>query len=126
MAQVLVIDDDEDVRHLIRRLLEARGHQVLEAIHGVDGLAKLEASEPQMIIADIFMPQMEGIEVVKRIRASDVKAPIMVVSGGGRDYDLGVLSWAKQVGADAVLAKPFTPEEFYDAMDHLALPRAIH
>ena len=77
----------------------------------------MEGEPPDLVITDIFMPELEGMELLRRMRLDAVKTHVMAVSGGGFYADFGVLDWAERMGADATLAKPFTPEEFFSAVE---------
>jgi len=116
MAQVLVIDDEEAIRRLIRRTLEQQGHVVTEAADGRAALDQLAAATPDLVVADIYMPDMDGIEFA--IRMSQLPSPprLIAISGGGHRSADDVLSTARRLGAAVTLAKPFTPEELRDAV----------
>lgn len=121
MSCVLVIDDDAEVRLLMRRLLEPCGHEVIEAGTGVEGVHRCSREGPQLVITDLFMPEMDGRDVIRKIKKPIAGARILAVSGGDK-CDLAVLDHAVQLGADGILAKPFTPEEFYSAVSALGCP----
>ena len=103
MARLLIVEDEPDLRFLIRLVFEQAGHDVVEAGHGASALESIAASLPDLVVTDIMMPVMDGIELISRLRseASTATIPILVVSGNG---DLSV-------GADATLRKPFQPKE---------------
>lgn len=110
MANVLVIDDDDEVRDFVVRLLKRRGYSVTGACNGEAGLASLAAASFALVITDIVMPDMEGLETIKRIRRASPTMPIIAISGGGSSR-VDYLKFARKFGADAVLAKPFDPAE---------------
>ena len=107
MANILIIEDNEDLRDLISTVLEDAGHATLAATDGGAGVHAFAASRPDLVITDVIMPESDGIEAIRRIRALDPAARIIAMSGGaliGSDYYLRV---AKPLGAMEVLAKPF-------------------
>jgi DNA-binding response OmpR family regulator len=106
--RILVADDDPAVRDSIAMVLESAGFMVDQAEQGVTALRLLRAHEPDLVITDILMPQKEGIETIREIRAVLPHTPIIAISGGtegGADY----LKMAMTFGASAVMAKPFDP-----------------
>jgi CheY-like chemotaxis protein len=108
---VLVVDDEPDIRYLLRITLEEAGYGVLEAAHGEDALEQVRRSPPQLVLTDRMMPRMNGGELIERLRADEsTKAiPIVIVSG----------TRAGQAGADAVVGKPFDPGELIGLVDRL-------
>ena len=101
-ATVLVIDDDEDVRHFIAASLEEYGHDVIEAEDGVDGIERFGASRPDLVIIDYIMPGLSGAEVAAHIVATRPEQPILFVSGYSETDEI------RKVAPDAnILAKPF-------------------
>jgi DNA-binding response OmpR family regulator len=119
MAKVLIIDDDDWMRRMLSRTLAAAQHQVLEAANGLDGVRKFRAEAPDIIITDIVMPEQEGIETIREIRAGGSKVAIVAISGGGTGDGALYLTIAEELGADAVLAKPFRPAELVELVEHL-------
>jgi CheY-like chemotaxis protein len=108
---VMVVDDEPDIRYVLRITLEEAGYGVVEAAHGEAALDQVRSSLPQLVITDRMMPRMNGSELIKRLRADEsTKAiPIVMISG----------SHGKQGEADAVLGKPFDPGELIVLVDRL-------
>ena len=111
---VMVVDDEPDMRHLLRITLELAGYGVVEAAHGEAALEQVRRSPPQIVLTDQMMPRMNGRELIERLRADEsTKAiPIVMLSG----------TRAAQAGADAadaVLGKPFDPTELIVLVDRL-------
>src|SRR5262249_19742702 len=106
MATVLVVDDDSGIRKLVSTILEMSGHQVLTASNGLEGLMVYSSyhSRLDLVITDIDMPQMNGVELVSRIRAIDPRTNIIVMSGRPLDDLPGLEDCVK-------LPKPFQLEE---------------
>jgi CheY-like chemotaxis protein len=84
MARILVIDDEDELRSMLRQMLEHAGHEVLEAINGAMGIEIYERDMPELIITDIIMPEKEGVETIIALRRADPALPIIAISGGGR------------------------------------------
>jgi len=116
MARILVIDDEQLARFTIREILEAAGHEVVEAKNGAQGLAFQKAQPCDLVITDIIMPEKEGIETIIEMRRDFPKLPIIGISGGGRTRNMDFLKIAKQYGANVVLAKPFSEEDLLKAL----------
>jgi CheY-like chemotaxis protein len=120
MARILLIDDDDAVRTMLRLTLNEFGHQVTEARDGAEGLKLLRNAGTDLVITDILMPEKEGFEVMLELRATHPSLKIIAISGGGRmisakDY----LAVAKAFGASKTLAKPFSNEALLAAIGEL-------
>ena len=105
---VLVVDDHEDNRRILRDLLRSAGYEVLEATTGEDGVATAKAQPPDLILMDIQLPGIDGYEATRRIKADEAarRIPLIVVTS----YALsGDDAKALAAGADAYVAKPFSP-----------------
>lgn len=113
MATILVIDDDSRIRRLMNRILSTAGYSIIEANDGREGITLAQSHQPGLIITDILMPGMEGMETLLEIRKTMPQTKVLVVSGsaGMVDTQVNYLSMAEKLGADAVLAKPFLPNE---------------
>src|SRR5450755_366392 len=106
-GRVLLIDDDAALLGLMAHAFAAAGYTILTAENGRKGLNLVDSYKPDLVVTDIVMPEMEGIGAILQIRRKPKPPKIIAISGAGpggrRDY----LSWAKHLGADEVLAKPF-------------------
>lgn len=111
MARILIIDDEELVRLTLRRSLEAEGHDLIEATNGDEGLRVHRQHPFDLVITDIIMPNNEGIETIRELKQEFPQVRIIAISGGGRMDNTDLLRMSQLLGADAVLAKPFGPEE---------------
>jgi CheY-like chemotaxis protein len=114
MATILLIDDEESVRMLFQTALEAAGYRVLTADNGKYGLRLLEHEEVDVILVDIFMPEMDGLEVILRLRKSRCASKIIAITGraGMKNF----FDIAKHMGAHDTLMKPFSLQELLDAV----------
>jgi CheY-like chemotaxis protein len=110
MAKVLVIDDDPKVRRVVTRFIELEGHTVVEAENGREALARFEGDPADLVISDIYMPEMDGIELLMQLRARFPEAKLVAMSGGGAIAATHVLKAARALGAVAILEKPFELE----------------
>lgn len=117
MSRILVIDDEPDFRQMVRRMLEAEGHEVIEAENGNEGLAKFRTLSPDIIVTDIFMPEKSGYETIVEIREQNPDVRIIAISGGGGIATGDFFQSAKQAGANQALAKPFRPQQLINAVD---------
>ena len=111
MARILIIDDDEDVRYVMRRILDTAGHEVLEAADGGQGIEISKTEKLDLVITDIFMPNVDGLETLREMKKIHPDQKIIVISGGGKSGYLDVLDAAMALGATERIAKPFSPSE---------------
>jgi CheY-like chemotaxis protein len=113
VVKVLVVDDESNMRFVIRMILEGAGYEVVEAPHGAAALEQVNESRPALVVTDLMMPVMNGRELVERLRADPGTAsiPIVVVSANS--------SFAS-TAADVVLGKPFEPLALLEAAGALA------
>lgn len=116
MASILIIDDDPQILHALRRVLEKEGHAVVEAADGKAALRRFAGDPTDVVISDIYMPEMDGIEFLIRVREAFPEARIIAMSGGGFLDQESVLAAASKLGAVGVLEKPFSPEECLEAV----------
>lgn len=105
---ILVIDDDEKITSLIRRSLVFDGYDVSTAANGSEGLKQILVKEPDMIILDVMMPELDGWEVVRRIRGGGITVPVLMLTA--KD-EVGDRVKGLDLGADDYLVKPFALEE---------------
>ncbi len=99
--------------------LAESGHVVLETWNGVEGLKFIRSAAPDLVITDILMPEMEGVEFLMELRALRTKVKIIAISGGGWQSSRDYLHVARLLGAHKVLAKPFAAEALLGAVDEL-------
>lgn len=125
MARVLVIDDDEVIRMLLSRVLEASGHDVSTAADGRKGMAVFKMNPADVVVTDIYMPNQEGLATIMELRRSFPAVKIVAMSGGGMRSGMDVLPVAEALGAERILRKPFTPADVAALMaDLLSEPKA--
>jgi CheY-like chemotaxis protein len=115
---VLLIEDNADARQSLRTLLEQEGHRVDEADDGAAGLARAEATHPDIVLVDIGLPGLDGYEVARRIRSRRGAAPILVaITGYGQADDR---RRSLEAGFDAHLTKPVAPDHLVDVLSALS------
>jgi CheY-like chemotaxis protein len=119
MAKILLIDDDDQLRTMLRLTLIHFGHTVIEACDGRQGLKLFPHANPDLVITDIVMPEQEGLGVLMELREKQPPVKIIAMSGGGRVNAKDYLRIAKQLGAARVLSKPFPNEELITAINEL-------
>ena len=107
MARVLVIDDDEEHRTLVRQMLVGLGHQVEEAKDGVLGLRLVGKRRPDLVLTDINMPGLDGHDVISALRVLHADMPVIAISGGSAIAKDDLLLKAARLGAVEVIVKPF-------------------
>jgi CheY-like chemotaxis protein len=121
MAKILVIDDEEQLRDLLKQMLTRDGHEVTTASDGVEGMRAFEQIQPDVVITDIIMPNKDGIEVITELLCKNAKTAIIAISGGRRAITAEFnLESAELLGVKGILSKPFTREQLREAV-HLAL-----
>lgn len=122
-ATILVIDDDAVTRQIAQTALGKAGYRVTAIANGTDGLQWLAHHFADIVITDIFMPDVDGLEVVIAVRQSCPGARILVISGGSALIQKDYLPVAERLGADATLTKPFRPAALLAAVESLAESR---
>jgi CheY-like chemotaxis protein len=120
VANILIVDDDPAIQATVRIVLERAGHAVVVADDGSTGLAIFEAGSFDLLILDIFMPGMDGLETMKLIHQRQPLIPILVISGRPIATDSSTapdfLKMATKLGAISSLQKPFGPAELLAAV----------
>jgi DNA-binding response OmpR family regulator len=121
MARILVVDDDEPTRTLLRRLLSIEGYEIAEAADGASALAQIGQDRPDLLLLDVMMPGQDGIDLLTQLRrTSDVGVILLSAKSGESDRVLGLRS-----GADDYVVKPFSTAELLARIEAV-LRRADH
>ena len=111
MARIMVVDDDDSIRALLREFLEEDGHSVVEAADGKQGVRSYKENPVDIVITDILMPEKDGVELIMELQDSFPQVKIIAMSGGGRGLDAEFnLRIARDFGALQQLEKPFSRE----------------
>lgn len=118
-ARILVVDDEESIRDLCARVLTRAGYAVVTAPSGEEAVVRLERESFDLLISDIRMPGISGLEVLERAKATSPQIRVVLITGFGTPQ---MLTRAQQSGADRILTKPFNPMELLAAVRE-SLPR---
>ena len=116
MSKILVVDDEPDLRFILRRIFERAGHEVAEASNGAEALGCVGRSLPDLLVTDMMMPVMGGAELISRLRADPATAQLPILAATGDSQLAGA--------ADAVLPKPYLPAQVLAAADALLTRKA--
>ncbi len=111
MKQILVIDDESQIRRLLKKTLTRECFDVLIASNGNEGMKLLSDNSVDLVITDIIMPEKEGLETIREILKVNPDLPIIAMSGGGKNSPEGYLQMAQAFGAHATLEKPVAIED---------------
>jgi two-component system response regulator (stage 0 sporulation protein F) len=114
MATILIIDDEEPIRILLRFALEAAGYEVTEAANGRIGLERYSQKPTDLVITDILMPELNGLDVLLELTREFLNAKVIAISGIGGEKN--VLDIAKLLGARRTFQKPFSIPRLLDAV----------
>ncbi len=119
MARILIIDDDPQIREMLKQLFERAGYEVLVAPEGKTGLRLHQMTPADLIITDIVMPEKEGLETIMDFRRNFPAVKIIAISGGGMIEADKYLETAKAMGAHMTFPKPFQLKELLQAVRNL-------
>ena len=122
MANVLVVDDEASVRRALCRMLMNLGYQPWDVADGAEALELLDGVRFDLIISDVYMASVDGMELLVRIQQRGLRVPVVMISGGGFMPSDEVLAMAKSCGAVATLDKPFTPQQLRETIEPLLKP----
>jgi len=117
MLKLIVIDDDDDVREIIKTFLKDRGFEIFLSENGEEGLAFQKEINADLVITDIVMPKKEGIQTILELRRDYPNLKIIAISGGGFHSANDNLEIAQNFGANAILPKPFKQNELIEIVD---------
>ena len=117
MPTVLLVEDDNQLRTMLKLTLIYSGYEVLEAVSGTDIAAIHHQKHPDLVITDLLMPANEGLEVIMDLRREDREAKVLFISRGGHiNAESRLFVLAEKLGTYHTLSKPFTTQEFLDAV----------
>jgi len=121
-TRALVVDDYDDAREMYSEFLAYKGFEVLQAQNGLQAMALAESLHPDLIVLDLALPDIDGIEVTRRLKASPATSsiPIVMITANAQ---AAMLDEARKAGCAAVLVKPCTPEELLDVVSGFARVR---
>ena len=107
MAKLLVVDDEANIRTLIKKYAQYEGYEIIEAVNGIDAVAKCRTEDFDLIVMDVMMPELDGFSAVREIRKNK-NIPVIMLSARGEEYDR---IHGFEVGVDDYVVKPFSPRE---------------
>ena len=113
MAKILVVDDAMFMRNKTSKLLQENGYEVVEASNGEEAVARYMRENPDLVLMDITMPVLDGIESLKQLRAYDPEAKVVMVTALGQK---SIVLEAKKAGARDFIVKPFQPDQLLEAV----------
>lgn len=116
---ILLIEDDKELRALIRDALTRKDFNVLEADNGKEALALFKAGITELVVTDLIMPEEDGLKVIMNIREKKPEIKVIAISGGGKAGPGSYLNLAKALGADAVFSKPFSINTLVEKVENL-------
>lgn len=125
MARILIVDDEVQIRMLLRQLLEKEGFEVDEAQDGLIALRKFRENPFDLVILDLIMPEKEGVETIIDLKKEFKDAKIFAISGGGRVGPENYLKSAQRLGAVCTFTKPIENEELLKAVKELLTESSI-
>ena len=119
MARILIIDDEPQIRSMLKLMLEREGYEVIEAPDGVEGIKVYRQNPADLILTDLIMPNKDGIGMIIDLKKEFPDVNIIAMSGGGLNKPEGYLKGAKKLGAACTLTKPIDREEMLRAVKEI-------
>lgn len=116
MARILIIDDETQIRSMLRLMLERVGYEVIEAADGMEGIRQYRDNPTDLIITDLIMPNKDGIGMMIELKKEFPRVKIIAMSGGGVNRPEGYLDGAKKLGATRTLTKPIDRDKMLNAV----------
>ncbi len=122
MQRVLIIEDEIELREMIKTSLIRRKYTVFEAANGKDAIVHFKPSMTDLVVTDLIMPEEDGLKVIMKLKEMKPSLKIIAISGGGKAGPGGYLNLAKALGAHAVLSKPFSINDLISKIEELLGP----
>ena len=120
MKRILVIDDDDQMRQMLKQTLERAEYEVIDASNGNEGVRRFKESKTDLIITDLIMPEKDGMETIIELNREFPDVKIIAISGGSRVMDpKDYLHYATQVGVTRTFTKPFDTKELLEVIQRL-------
>jgi DNA-binding response OmpR family regulator len=116
VTRIIVLDDERNIRTMVRVILDDAGFEVVEAVDATSAIRAVRESGADLVISDLFMPDVDGLEVIHTLRREHSSLKIIAMSGGGFGGTIDLLEIARRMGADEVVHKPFSPQHFVDVV----------
>ena len=119
MSGILIVEDDKDLREMLKSSLLKRKYTVLEASNGKEAFLRFKPSVVDLIITDIIMPEEDGLKVIMQLRELKPEVKIIAISGGGKAGPGNYLNLARALGADEIFTKPFSITNLLSRIDRI-------
>lgn len=116
---ILIVDDDDMLRTYVKELLKLNNYKVSEAANGKLGLKQFRENQPDLVITDIIMPEMEGISFIRKLREQNSDTPIIAMTGNVHGHMEEYLDISSKLGADEILRKPIESKIFLETIERL-------
>lgn len=116
MARILIVDDSATQMHNLKTMLEKAGHETLSAINGLEGIQKAESDQPDLILMDVVMPELNGFQATRKITSNDKTKHIPVILVTTKDQDTDKI-WGERQGAKGYLVKPPAEQDLLAMVD---------
>lgn len=117
MAGILLVEDNNELRAMLKGAIEKNNHTVIEASNGREALNKFKSLFIDIVITDLLMPEQDGIGLIMELKKLKPDIKIIAISGGGKAGPTNYLNIAKTLGADATFSKPFNLRDIIDEID---------
>ena len=116
--KILIADDEEDIKMVLQMYLENCGYEVVTAFDGLDAASKIRETKPDLVLMDIMMPVIDGVEVTRQIKSDDATKdiPVVMLTAAAQS---AMVDKAMEAGASDYIAKPFEPEQVQEAITKL-------
>ncbi len=124
-ARVLVVDDDPEILSTLVAIARRFGHQTAAASDGLSALSRLRSEDFELVLLDVVLPEMDGLEVLRSVRKLRPELKILAMSAGGAFEGIDYLRLARDLGADYTLKKPFAARDLAQALEQLGFPVTI-
>ncbi len=119
MPIILIIEDDRDLRDMLRSALQRKDYTVLEADNGKEALINFKPGVTDLVVTDLLMPEEDGLKVIMQMREMKPGIKVIAISGGGKAGPGSYLDMAKTLGADSVFPKPFSVNDLVSRIEDL-------
>lgn len=119
MPGILIVEDEKEVREMLRLSLARKRYTILEAENGKDAIAHFKPAITDLVVTDLIMPEEDGLKVIMKLREIKPSVKIIAISGGGKAGPASYLNLAKALGADAYYSKPFSLNDLMSKIEEL-------
>jgi CheY-like chemotaxis protein len=119
MPGILIVEDNRELREMLKESLSRRKFTVLEAENGKDAIIHFKPGMTDLVVTDLIMPEEDGLKVIMKLREAKPSIKVIAISGGGKAGPASYLNLAKALGADAIYSKPFSVNEMIDKIEEL-------